>query len=294
MRSGILFAFSWAVALLGSAGVVHAHQGLHELITAKTREIEQEPVRAELYLERGELHRQHADWDAAMADYERARQRDPNLHEVDLARAKLMIDLNWLQSAELVLREFLQQEPKHAKGYELLGQTLENGKQYEAAAGAYARAIEVDASPRPELYLARARVLAAWGDAHLGEAVAVLDAGINRLGQPLATLQLAAIDYEVRRGRHDSALERLKTLSAQAERQERWLILRGEILAQAGRSQEAIAAYQSAIRAMDALHPVQRNTTLVLALRSKATKAIETLTTPVHKEADEAHAQTSK
>ena len=76
-----------------------AHQGPHEAIAALTARIEKSPGDAKLYLDRGELHRLHADWDGAMADCERAARLDKNLLEVDYCRGQVLLDAGWLQSA---------------------------------------------------------------------------------------------------------------------------------------------------------------------------------------------------
>ena len=61
---------------------------------------------------------------------------------------------------------------------------------------------------------------------------------IAALGEPV-TLQLFAVDLEVQRERWDAALERIDRIAARSARQETWLLRRGEILEQAGRSEAA-------------------------------------------------------
>ena len=67
-----------AVSLAVSA-FVSAHGPLHAQIEEVSRRIAQAPREAALYLKRGELHRLHTDWAAALADYRRARLLDPRL-----------------------------------------------------------------------------------------------------------------------------------------------------------------------------------------------------------------------
>src|SRR5688572_33256037 len=50
-----------------------AHGDLHERIAALTKQIDDAPTNAELYLKRGELHRAHRDWKLALARSEERR-----------------------------------------------------------------------------------------------------------------------------------------------------------------------------------------------------------------------------
>ena len=53
----------------------------------------------------------------------------------------------------------------------------------------------------------------------IDEALRGLDEGINQLG-PVVTLQLLAIDLELRRKSYDAALTRLDLIAAESERKE--------------------------------------------------------------------------
>src|SRR6266404_4403885 len=90
-----------------------AHGDLHEQIAITTKLIQKEPRNAALYLKRGELHRAHGDWDAAMADYERAAALDPKLEVVDLARGKALLAANWPISAKVALDRYLATHTNH-------------------------------------------------------------------------------------------------------------------------------------------------------------------------------------
>lgn len=80
-----------ALLLLATAGVseLNAHGSLASRITLLNRRLAAEPLDARLYLERGELHRLHEDYEAARADYDRAAGLDPALERVDLCRGAL-------------------------------------------------------------------------------------------------------------------------------------------------------------------------------------------------------------
>jgi predicted negative regulator of RcsB-dependent stress response len=101
-----------------------------------------------------------------------------------------------------------------------------------------------------------------------------LDEGINRLG-PVVTLQLAAIDLEVGRKNYEAALTRLNQIAAQSERKEAWLVRRGDILKLAGRDDEARAAFNAALLAIESLPPAHRQSRSVTALELRARLALK-------------------
>ena len=104
---------------------------------------------------------------------------------------------------------------------------------------------DLEGQPQPDLYIERARIAMTTGP---DAALHGLDDGIRRLG-PIVTLELEAIDIELRLARYDAALSRLDRVSAQAARKESWLARRGAILEAAGRLDDARSAYQAALAA---------------------------------------------
>jgi tetratricopeptide (TPR) repeat protein len=250
------------LALLAGTGSTAAHDGLHERIAGLTREIERSPGNAELHLRRAELRRLHREWDAALADLERAAELDPRLDGVILVRARTLLDAGRLESARAVVESRL---ALHAEDPDALLVRAAISLRLGAAEDAvrdYDRAIAVLHSPEPDHYLARAELLAAMGPAGVERALAGLDAGLDRLG-PVAALESRAVELELVRGRYDDALARLDGIAARSRRQERWLALRGEILLDAGRTAEALDAFGAARLALDSL-PLRHRTSAAM------------------------------
>lgn len=249
----------------------HAHEGLHEQITAITAKIKRDPKNASLYLQRGELHRLHHDWSRAAADYDRAARLQPGLTIVDLARGKMLFESGRFGRAKLVLDLFLTKQPNHFEGLMVRARVLANLGSTAGAVEDFTRAIAQSADP--ELYLERAEIIAR-DEKHIDEALNGLDDGIKRLG-PIVTLQLRAIELELRRQNYDSALSRLDLIAAQSERKEAWLVRRGEILKLAGRDEEARAAFNAALLAIESLPPARRQSKAVRALQVRAHSALK-------------------
>ena len=266
------FLLTVAICISLESSVASAHEGLHEQIAAITAKIKRDPKNAALYLQRGEAHRLHRDWAEAAADYDRAERLQPSLNIVDLARGKMLFESRRLQRAKFVLDRFLRQQPGHVEGLITRARVLAGLGACLDATTDFTQALA--ATPDPDLYLERARVLA--DGRYTEEALRGLDEAIKRLG-PLITLQLAAIDLEMRRKDYDAALTRLDAIAAQSERKEKWLVQRGEILRAAGRRDEARAAFSAALVAISSLPPERRQTRAITALQVRAQSLIDTL-----------------
>jgi tetratricopeptide (TPR) repeat protein len=246
-----------------------SHDGIHEQIEAVTREIGQTPE-PRLYLRRGELHRIHRDWTAALADYAEAARLEPRNELVEFCRGRMFLEAGRLLEAEAALDRHLARNPGNAEALLARARVLSQAGRHEAAAGDYTRAIERFGSAKPDLYVERARAQTAAGRIEAG--LLGLDEGIRKLG-PLVTLELPAIDLELRLRRCDQALARLDAVSRQSPRKEMWLARRGEILELSGRAAEAADAYAAAMKAIEALALEQRRTAVMVELAGRVQSA---------------------
>src|SRR5213592_1501837 len=238
MKRAVVLAWALVILATGHPLPAGAHPDLIIQIEEVTKQIEQEPNNPELYLKRGELRRAHIEWDAAYADYERAFALAPDMAAIDLARGRLFLDSGWPLSARAALDRFLSHQPNQVEGLILRARALVRLNLRLAAAQDYSRAIRFSPEPGPDLFIERAQVLAAEGSAYFSSALRGLDEGIQKLG-PLVTLQLFAIDVELKQKNIDGALARLDKIAEKSPRKETWLARRGEILQQAGRPEEA-------------------------------------------------------
>ena len=94
---------------------------------------------------------------------------------------------------------------------------------------------------------------------------------------PLVTLQLHAIDLEVKMGKVDQGLKRLEGIAAQSPRKETWLARRGEILKNAGRNKEAAEAFKASLKAIDRLPPSRGRVPAMRELRKRVNAALSEL-----------------
>jgi predicted Zn-dependent protease len=255
------------------------HADLLLQIEELSKTIEKEPNNPELYVRRAELNRSHLAWDTAAADLDKARELDPAYDLVDFMRGRLLFDSGWPLSAKACLDQYLTRKPNDAGALIARAHVLTHLQLRLDAAKDFTRAIACSPEPGPELFIERAQALGAAGPEYLAEALSGLDDGVKRLG-PLVTLQLFAIDLELKQGKFDGAISRLDQVAEKSPRKESWLARRGEILIEAGRPAEAKRTFESALAAMEKLPPARRNVPAMLELQRRIRSHLEKLGAP--------------
>jgi tetratricopeptide (TPR) repeat protein len=243
-----------------------AHADLLAAIERATRQIESDPKNASLYLWRGDLYRAHADWKEAETDYARVLLLKPDLIEVAFARGKLLFDTGRNAEAQTELDRFIGIRTNNVEALVTRAQVRARLGDSVGAVSDFDRALSQPSRPLPDYYLERAQLLSAQGN--FAVALAGLDDGLQRLG-PVIALQLYAVELECTRKNYEVALSRLDAIVARSERKERWLVQKAEILAQAGRQSDAMAACGAAAAAIESLPPRQRETSAMRELRQR-------------------------
>src|SRR6185503_7262245 len=208
-RTRIVWLITAAISLAMLSSYAQAHEGLHQQIVSITAKIKRDPKNAALYVQRGELHRLHRDWTRAAADYDRAARLQPEMKVIDFVRGRMLFESGRLKRARFTLDRFLAQQPSHFEGLVTRARVLARMGAASEAINDYSQALAL--SPDPDLYLERAEVtagnarFAARDTRRIDDALTGLDDGIKRLGS-VVTLQIAAIELELRRHNYDAAL----------------------------------------------------------------------------------------
>jgi tetratricopeptide (TPR) repeat protein len=254
-----------------------AHPATDTRIDDLTHRIETDPDKAELYLQRGELYREARAWAEAEADYAASRRLAPYLAAVDHCLARIRYGTGRSAEAMALLDRYLGVAPDDAAALTLRARLRgETGEQH-AAAEDYDRAIAAwragGTLPPPDLYLGRAASLVAAGESFLSEALQGLDDGLELLGHPV-TLELEALDVELRLGHFDAALMRVDRRLAIAHRPGPWLVKRGLVLEGAGRYEEALRAYGGAYDDFDARPAGRRQAPAIVRQLDSITTAL--------------------
>ena len=265
---------AWLAAVWLLPVSVGAHGGFDERIEAANRAVAAAPMDGQPRLVRAELHRRHGDFAAALRDLDAARRLAPEDHRIDYFRGLVHLSAGRDSEAEAALRGFLErQSGPHPAAREARARALLKLGRPLAAAREYDLAIDQQPVPMPDYYYERARAFAAAGDAYLAEAIRGLDEGIEAIG-PIVTLERVAIDLELRRGAIDAALARLTRIVERSSRRETWLARHGEILAGAGRTQQAKQSFARALRELQLLSEQRRRAPAMLRLEAKILQSL--------------------
>lgn len=256
LAPSVAFAAGVLALALFPAGLF-PHAGIDERIADMNKQIAAEPARADLYIKRGELHRLHRDWPAALDDFEKAARLDPSLDRVLLSRGRLRFESGEFKLARTDLDSYIAKHPSDHEARLVRARLLSKMQLWQAAVTEYDALIELLPHPAPEYYLERAEAEAAQGHDHVSAALAGLDEGMTKLG-PILTLQEPAIELELRLNHWERALARLDTLARWLAPERLWR-RRGEILARAGRDAEANMAFRKSLEVLAAMPPRRRN-----------------------------------
>lgn len=257
------------------AGPAMAHGDLHERIEDVTRRITRSADPGALYLERAGLHAAHDAWAEAAADYDRAEARQADPVAVALGRGKLLLATGRPAEACTTLDRLLAREPHHVEALVTRARARVTLSDPAGAAADFSAAITASTRPEPEYFLERASALAATTPPQWNAAIRSLEDGLRQLGTGVVTLQLAALDLEIKAGRLDAALARIETASAAAPRPESWLVRRSEVLAMAGRNDEAADAGRAALAAITRLPARLRRTRAMVDLETRARQTLK-------------------
>ena len=267
-----------AILLIAVPRVAMAHCELLIRIAAITRQIEAGTNNpAALYLQRGELHREHRDWQAAASDYDSAARFDPGLLAVDRCRATMLADAGKLDDALALLNQAIERSPSEGSLYLGRARVLANLGRCDAAIADFGNGINLLREPTPDCFHELAETQVANAQTNL--ALLSLDEGIRKFG-PILLLQAYALDLELRCGNNEAALARLDTILPAAPRKEGWFARRGDILLTLGRPDEARIAYQAALKATEILPPPLQRGPPIQKLRSRVNTALAGIDIP--------------
>ncbi len=235
----------YRLRILGTSLALLLPASAHEESVARLAELEALiatlPDQPLLLMRRADIAIEHGEWDAAERDLRTATRLDPALPELAASWARLHLGAGRPAEARVALTRVLEQRPDDAETLVLRGRASAQAGEVAAARLDYDRALALLATPPPELFLERARLPLAPD-----ELLAGLDQGLATVGPVIGLLE-RAIAIELSIARYDAALARVAALTAAAESKAPWLRRRGDILATAGRPDEARAAYADAL-----------------------------------------------
>jgi tetratricopeptide (TPR) repeat protein len=256
-----------AVALIWAAAA-SAHPGPHHDVERLTEQLEAAPDKPELWIARAYYLRLAEQFAAALADLDQARTLSPAHPEIAAHRGLTLEAMGRDVDAERELSRFLAETSGTATVYAARGRIHNRAGRLEQAAADYAAAIAL--SPEVELYVVRGELLERMEK--FDDAAGNYREGIVQVGHA-ATLRLALVRVEARRGEYAAALSLVDEALQGNPSSVEWRLARGDLLVAAGRTEEAAAERTSALeQAERMLH--KRSTAINLVARARVYVAL--------------------
>lgn len=230
----------FGLCLVPGGSRLGAHGIYHDALAALDAQLARAGAEASLWHRRACLHLEHQEWAQVLVDLERAERLGFRAGDSDWLRGQALALGGQEAAALAALEVFLQRQPEHV-GARLARARLAWHLGQPERALADCRAVlagEADAEAVLEAVAALVR------QGHEAEAADALARHLSRLGD-VPFLLSRALELEQRLGRHAEALKRVQALARLAPRPEPWMARGAGLLEQAGRLQEALAAWQS-------------------------------------------------
>lgn len=264
-----------AICLSNVPFQVLAHGDLHEQILGLTQRIQTNSSNADLWLRRADLFRNHGELAKAADDTETALKLRPGWAVAQLERARIQFDAGQFATAADSATKSLRDNPANSDALVLRARSRVQIGQLSEAVEDFNRVLTLANGPQPlpDLYLERARALAALG--HIAEAIRGLDEGTSRLGET-PSLILPALEYERSLGDFAAALKRVER-SRLCFPAESFLTLRGEVLLQADRPSEAQMDFLAALAAIENYPPARLELQQTQELKSRLNHGLQRL-----------------
>lgn len=268
------------VALCMFCAQAMAHGTVGNRMDDVNHALEHSPNDARLFLKRGRIHQEKRSWAKAMADYERARQLDKDLHEVVYWTGMLYFEQQDHATAERHLWEYIKLSDSPL-GHTALGELyLQTGK-FKMSALHYDKAIKLDVNPPPGLFLKRARSLMRANTVPLPaellhSVVAGIDQGIARHGEMVTYLELL-VDLYDRNGDYRRAVDTIGRLPESLQTAPTWQLRKADLLLKAGDEKLAATVYLKTIEAVEQLPEYRRNVKANAKVEQQARLALDRL-----------------
>jgi tetratricopeptide (TPR) repeat protein len=259
------------LSLLLQAVSVLGHDGLHELIDAQKKKVEKAPSDPALRLELASLYGSHGELKLALKNLDRVDALAPGKFQTDFLRSQAFVVAGDFRKAKEALDRQLASHPESSKAWLLRARAEQHLGQDEASLSDFRETLKRTPSPEPDLIQEVADALAARG--FQDEAAQVLAAGIEKLGR-IPSLVLRTLDLEIAAGNFDAALRRVAEMQKDAPRPEPWMARRATILAQAGRTDEARAAWKALSDHLASLPPPERTSHALTQFADEARQAL--------------------
>ncbi|MGJ8642482.1 MAG: tetratricopeptide repeat protein [Luteolibacter sp.] len=253
-------------AWLGCICVTNAHEEPLTSLQTVNAKLTASPHNSSLHLRRASLLLENDQPAAALEAVARIRELGNNSLSLSLIEAKALLALDRPEESLAILADCQPTAP-----------LLSHRARALHASGKTSEAIEVcrtllATAPDPDIAFLAAGILVETNDTPA--AIRLLDSAFPEETRP-SSIELQALDYEIFLKSWDNALTRIDRHIVSSSRPEPWLARRADLLTIAGRSADAMTAWQDLLTTIRNLPPSIRGSHAMLQLAQKARAATD-------------------
>jgi tetratricopeptide (TPR) repeat protein len=249
----------------------HGHGAHDELVSECLEKLEKAPNESAIRHRLAMAYVQHGDWELALIELDKL---DDSVVDCRLTRARALLLGKQHEKSRELLDALVTKSPENPLVLTERARVFGGLRKPAESLADYRMALKFMPRLDPLFCLEMADALIS--QERQEEALAVIQKGIAALGD-VPVLLLRALEIETATGKTEAALSRIAILEKQAPRPEPWMARRAELLAKAGRADEARAAWTALKNHLSSLPNLQRGTPDFLALSAKADAALLSL-----------------
>lgn len=262
-----------------STPFLHAHGAYHDLVARIEAELKKSPADAALHYKLAKAHAGHEDAKACLKEIAEVERLAPGVYPTGYLRGLSLFLGGENEQAKEVLDQFLRTHPDHVDALATRGRVLAKMDRPAESTADLQAAVKASPSPSGELVMELALAYQKLGKPE--EASKVLDDALKTARDAPLLLE-CALKIETAGGMWDSALGRIDGLQKNAPRPEPWMAKRAELLAKAGRTEDARTAWIALRDRLVSLPSLERGTPQNSQLLTQARQALgETAPAPV-------------
>jgi tetratricopeptide (TPR) repeat protein len=268
---------AFCLALSAGAVPVRGHGAAPDRLAALAAALERTPDNAGLLVEQADLLVEHGDHAVAWASLERAGKLAPEGLPIERVRARLLLDEGRIVEAVAQLDNAVKRSPDDVPALTLRARAHQAQGRRQASLADYRLACAASSGLAGDLAIEAADAFVAAGQPE--EAGGVLKKSLRTAGK-VPSILVRLIDIEVSLGRPAAAVEWAEVMKSQAPRPEPWMARRAELLALAGKTEEARAAWIELRDRLAGLPSLERGSPALRPLAERIAKALASLPVP--------------
>lgn len=234
------------------------HAQLDEMLVLVNEELAESPESAPLYVKRGELYRDHEEFDKALADFDRAEKLDSTYQNYELHRGLVYLGMG---KAELSVDYFTrahQADPDNFTPIYYRARAYFRLERFAEACTDFDKAFPSMKRVTPGNILEHAQAHQNNPQTGIGVAIDRLESGLKRLGNVIS-LEMALVDLYAQAGDYKGGVELLSRIIGRGGRVDLWRMMRGDLYEKMGEAEKARVEFVAVSRSIRRLSHNVRN-----------------------------------